>query len=53
MLGIGHGGLYKAPTRGDSERQGREVGKINGIDFRVQEWETLGFGNGKRKQDVL
>ena len=43
MLRKGHGGLYKAPTREESERLRGERDQIKFIDLRFERWQVVGL----------
>ena len=45
MLGKGHGGLYKAPTKEERRKQNfkRERDQINFIDLRFERRQNIGF----------
>ena len=47
------GGLYKDQTKEESERLREEGGQIKFIDFRVERRQAVGFGKGRRRQDIL
>ena len=55
MLGKGHGGLYKAPTKEERKKQKakrRERDQVKFIDLRFERWQVIGFRKGRRKEDV-
>ena len=43
MLGKGHGGLYKAPKKEESERLRRERDLVKFIDLRFERWQVVGL----------
>ena len=47
------GGLYKDPTKEESERLREEGGQIKFIDIRFERRQAVGFGKGRRRQDIL
>ena len=48
MLGKGHGGLYEAPTKEESERLRRERDQIKFIDLGVERWQVVRFRKARR-----
>ena len=53
LLGKGHGGLYKAPTKEESEklRGGRD--QVRFIDLRFELWQVVRFRKGRRRHHKL
>ena len=49
MLGKGHGGLYKALKREESDRLRGERDQIKLIDLRFEGWQVAGFSIMLRK----
>ena len=49
MLGKGHGSLYKASTKEESERVRGEGDKIEFIGHRFERGQVVGFGIGRRQ----
>ena len=52
MLGKGHGGLYKAPTKEERKRLRGEEDKIKFIYLGLVRGQDVGFGKGRKRQDV-
>ena len=52
MLGKGHSGLCKAPTKEEGERLRRERDQIKFSDLRFERWQVVRFTEARRRQDV-
>ena len=52
MSGKGLPGLYKVPTKGESEGQIGEGDQIKFIDFRFKKKQVVGFRKGSGSQNV-
>ena len=49
MLRKGHGGLYKAPTKEESEKLRGKRDQIKLIDLSFERWQVIGFREGRRQ----
>ena len=43
LLRKGHGGLYKAPTKQESERLRGVRNQIKFVDLRIERWQVVAF----------
>ena len=52
LLRKGNGGLYKVPTKEESEQLRGERDQIKFIDLRFERWQVVGLRKARRRQDV-
>ena len=52
MLGKGHGGLYNASTKEESERLRGERDQTKLIDLGFERWQVVRFREARGRQDV-
>ena len=52
MLRKGHGGLYKAPTKEESEMLRGERYQIKFIDLRFERWQVVRLRKARSRQEV-
>ena len=50
MIYVRHGGLYKAPTKEESEKLRGEGDKVKFADLRSERWQVTGFSKGRRSK---